>query len=821
MIDRSAYWGLALITCATLMLQVILTRIFSVVMWYHMSLVAVSMAMFGMTVGSLIVHRRPVAFAPERAWTACDRYGLWFGLAAVAGLLVCLNTPIEVRPTFMGFVLIGWWNAVAALPFVFSGVCVCVALTRFPRAVGRLYAADLAGAAGGCVLVVYLLDHLDAVSGVIAVAAMAVLGAAMFSRAGGDAVRARRRLVTAGALAMAAMVNTVFQPVALQYSVGRYIADRPLRHEWWNVFSYVTVSPPAYGPTWWGAGDRAEWDAERIHLRVEMDTRASTAMVQFSGDWDTVGWLMEDAVSAAHHLRSAGPALVIGSGAGRDVLTALVPARGARRVVGVDVNPRMVELLILHEREFSGHLAALPGVELHADEARSWLTRRDERFQVITIPLVDTSAASAAGAYALTENSLYTVEAFELFLDRLTDDGLLSVSRWWYQGRIGETHRLVVLAAAALRAAGETEPARRLMVVRGDDIATLLVSREPFLAADLERADAACAKHGFELLLRPAVDAQPAAGDPRLLAAATDPGWPAESLFSALVDLAAPTDDRPYFFHSYRMANLLRSDAALLADQQATAAGGAGVAFFDHNAMLVLGVLVAALTVVVAGIFWWPMRRGGAASGHADRPRALITLAYFGAIGMGFMFFESAQMQRLSLFLGNPVYALTVVLFTLLLACALGAWIAGVWWERAGRAAVAPMVIAALVVIAGVGLATPYMTVALAGGEAPLRILGAIGLLAPPGILMGMFFPTGLRLADGVAGASLAWCWGVNGLTSTYAAVLSIAVSISAGIASTYWLGVAIYAAAAVLGLSLARSTATRASPTATSTSAA
>jgi hypothetical protein len=806
MVDRSAYWGLALMTCATLMLQVILTRIFSVVMWYHMSLVAVSMAMFGMTVGSLIVHRRPAAFTPQRAWEACDRHSLYFGLAMAIGLVVCLNTPIEVRPTFMGLTLIAYWTGVAALPFVFSGVCVCVALTRFPSAVGRLYAADLAGAAAGCVLVVYLLDHLDAVSGVIAVAALAVLGAAFFTLPIGDAVRTRRRLIVAGALGFAALVNAVFQPVSLQYSVGRYIADRPLRHEWWNVFSYVTVSPPAYGRTYWGAGERAEWNPERIHLRVEMDTRASTAMVHFDGNWDDADWLMYDATSAAHHLRPDGPALVIGSGGGRDVLTALVPSRGARRVVGVDVNPRMVELLTVHEREFSGHLAAMPGVELYADEARSWLTRHAERFQVITIPLVDTSAASAAGAYALTENSLYTVEAFELFLDRLTDDGVLSVSRWWYQGRIGETHRLVVLAAAALRAQGLADPARHLMVIRGDDIATLLVSREPFSAGDVALAAAAAGRRGFEALLLPSADGAAPTGDARLLAAATDPQWPAQSAFSRLVDLSAPTDDRPYFFHSYRLGNLLRSEAALLADQQATGHGDAGVAYFDHNAMLVLAMLVGALTVLVAVVFWWPMRRGRAGVGDGGgRGRAFVMLGYFGAIGLGFMFFESAQMQRLSLFLGNPVYALTVVLFTLLLSCSLGAYLAGRWWERGGRRAVGPMAVVALLVVAAVGVATPHVTAALGAGESFTRILGAVALLAPPGILMGMFFPTGLRLAEGVAGASLAWCWGVNGLTSTYAAVLSIAVSISTGIASTYWLGVASYVVAAIMAIGLAR----------------
>jgi len=829
--DRSAFWGLALVTGATMMLQVVLTRIFSVVLWYHMSLVAVSMAMFGMTVGAMIVHYRPDVFTPDRAAAACSRHAMRFALYMVVALLFCLNTPCEVRTTPLGLLWMALWMSVAASPFVFSGICVCVMLTRFPTAVGRLYAFDLAGAAAGCLAVVWLLDYLDAPSAVLATAALAATGAALFALPLGDdgmpmvttapgagnasAVSqaesrgmhrpARLRFAVAGLLAVATLVNTAVQPVRIRYTPGNYVGDDvPYRHAWWNVFSYVTVTEPHRGATLWGPGDKTVWDHSREHLFVQMDTRASTAMANFNGDYATAQWLMDDATSVVHNLRSDGPALVIGSGGGRDILTALVPSRGARSVVGVDINPRMIGLLSDVEVEFSGGIGRLPNVDLHVDEARSWLARNDRPFQVITIPLVDTSVAGTAGAFALTENSLYTVEAFRLFLSRLTDDGILSVSRWWYSGRIGETQRLVGLAAAALRASGVEHPEQHLTIVRGGDLATLMVSRRPLTADDGAKLAAACDAHGFEvLLLPPAASGAAAAPDLALLPpgvrilhqAARDPDWWKTSSFSSLVDLSPSTDERPFFFHSYRMRNVLFG--GYLAGESSVSDANAGVAFFDHNAMLVLATLLTALALLTTAVFAWPL----VGSGLAAAP----SLAYFGAIGLGFMFFESSQLQRLSIFLGNPVYALTVVLFTLLLSSSLGASIAGRLWERLGAGCLAPVAGAMLVTLLAIGLATPLVTQHFEGSPTLVRIASAALLMAPAGVFMGMFFPIGLRLVEGSGRVPLAWCWGINGMTSTFAAVAAIAVSISFGVSATFWLGAMCYAGAGMIGLTLRR----------------
>ena len=796
MLKRSFFWGLGLLATATLMLEIVLTRIFSVIMWYHMSLVSVSMAMFGMTLGALIVHRRPEAFRPERAGRACARYAMFFGLAIVVSLLVCLNTPFRVDASVRGaslngFFVIVYWNAVAATPFVFSGICVCTALTRFPAQVGRLYAADLAGASVGCLAVVALLDRMDALSAVVLIAAVAALASVAFAVAAGERLGLVWRAAGLIGLAGLALVNCSTHSIRIQYTLDRFVGNDVPRHSVWNAFSYVTVSRPINGRHYHGAGSRSREapDSPSSYLNITMDTRASTAMVHFDGDWSHLDWLNYDATNIVHQLRDDGPALAIGSGGGRDVLSALIHSRGQRRVVGIDINPVMIDLLTRLEAAFAGHLERLPDVVFHNDEARSWVTRSVDRFQVIAIPLVDTSAASAAGAYALTENSLYTVEAIELFFDHLSDDGILSISRWWFHGVLGETHRLAGLAAAALRARGVHDPRAYLTIVRGDDLATLLMSRTPLTEEDRQKLRVAADRYGFEILL------SPTDGRPDLIAAVTDPDWSSRPAVRA-ANVAPPTDDQPFFFHSYKIANLFSS----LPD-------AAGTAQWDRDAMIILGGLVVLVSVLVVGVLIVPLLYARRQSALRLGLREVQALVFFTAIGFAFMLFEAAQMQRLNIFLGYPIYALTVALFALLLSSSLGSVVAGRVFNRRGPASLPWLLGCLLGVLIVIGIATVPVMHQFEAASTPVRIAVAALLIAPAGFFMGMAFPLGLRLCERATSVSLAWFWAVNGMASTCAAVYGIALSISWGFTVTYWTSVACYLVAAAVGGALARAT--------------
>ena len=261
------------------------------------------------------------------------------------------------------------------------------------------------------------------------------------------------------------------------------------------------------------------------------------------------GFLKYDVTNFAHFLRPDSRVLVIGSGGGRDLLSALV--FNQKHVTGVEINPAIIKAMRQTFGDFTGHLDRLPNVEIVHDEARSYITRLKDKVDIIQISLIDTWAATAAGAFVLSENSLYTTDAWRAFLGHLTDRGVVTVSRWYHPQSPGETIRMVSLANEALREIGVTDPQHILIVKRyqaqqSTDIpsvvATTIVSRTPFSDADLALAEKQAKAMQFDLILTPKM----VAGIERL-AAVADSKDPYATAKTFPIKLSRPSDDKPFF----------------------------------------------------------------------------------------------------------------------------------------------------------------------------------------------------------------------------------------------------------------------------------
>jgi hypothetical protein len=506
-------------------------------------------------------------------------------------------------------------------------------------------------------------------------------------------------------------------------------------------------------------------------LSISIDAASGTVLTRFEGDFDAVEHLRYDVSNIAHWLRPDANVLVIGTGGGRDVLSAL--AFRQPRVTGVEINGAILDAANGVFGEFTGHLDRRPGVTFINDEARSYLQRTAARHDIIQVTLIDTWAATAIGAFALTENSLYTVEAWNLFLDRLTERGVLSFSRWHRPEAPTELYRLVSLASSTLRRRGVADPRRHLLLVRARsadvgrvvDVATLLVSPTPFRPEDVSRLEQVAASMRFGVMLTPRQ-----ASDPVIATLASSGQEEAVRTFPA--DISAPSDDRPFFFNVMRATDVVSRVRRGLAVPTSAA-----------RTLLVLGAAIGSLTLATIIV---PLRlRAGRL-----RPGSLPLIAFFAAIGFGFMFVEVAQMQRLSLYLGHPTYALAVALPALLLASGIGSYSV-----RDERTRGTLRILLLVTVMAVVGLITvPVLTATSGAGTWP-RILVGIGVLAIPGLLMGMAFPLGVRRARG-AEQLLPWLWGINGAASVCATVVAMIASTTFGISVTFWAGAASYAVA-------------------------
>jgi len=806
---KGTYAGLFLVALSTLMYEILLTRIFSVTVWYHLAFFAISVAMFGMTVGAIIVYLCPHFFMEERAPAQLALASLLFALAVVASFMTHLSIPLSMSISLLTVYSFALTYVVIAVPFIFSGIAVCLALTRFPKQVSQLYAADLAGAALGCVLLIYTLKLTDGPTAVIAVALLGSIGAILF------AASARAGKLTAAALIASlllltfvvgntALVRRQSPLLRLMWVKGAY--EPPPLYEKWNSFSRIQVggnptqplSPLAVS---FSLGYPLTEKLPQLYLSI--DACAGTVLTKFQGNLKDVEYLKYDLVNFVHYLRPDSRVLVVGVGGGRDVLSAL--EFGQKSVVGVEINEEILKTVNGRFGDFTGHLDRDPRVTFVNDEARSYIARQTEKFDIIQTSFIDTWAATAAGAFVLAESPLYTVEAWKIFLDHLTPNGVVTFSRWYFRERPGEVYRLTSLAVTALMQKGVTNPREHIVIVRymppprpsseslPDGVGTILVSRSPFSEKDLATIGEVARRLLFEIVLSPKV-----ALDETFAKIASGQGLK-EFASQYPLNIAAPTDDSPFFFHMLRLRNVLRRDLW----QQ-------GTVTFNMKAVFVLASLLLTVIVLTLLCIIVPLTL---TSRKAVLQGALPLFVYFAGIGFGFMLIEISQLQRLIVFLGHPTYGLAVVLFALLLSSGLGSFLTGNVTVEGARGSGAIRLLMLLGILVLFGLVTPYATRQFQGSVTRLRILLAVAILFPLGLFMGMAFPLGMKVASQKSAQLTPWLWGINGATSVCASVLAVVIALSSGISTSFWTGFGCYIAAALAFLWACRAVAQRATP--------
>ena len=781
--SRSFLAGLFFITSATLLLEILNTRLLSVVTWYHLSFFAVSMAMFGMAAGALWVYLKPQKFPREDALSSLYRYSILFALSTLICHLIILFTPLST---------LGGWDAAnffkmtlitlaVAIPFAFSGVVITVALTQVPGNSGLIYAVDLVGAALGSLACLALLSVLDISSATIASTVVTVLAILFFQRA--KTGRSDLRWVAlAVVLAIGAFANSQFTSgLRVFYPKGNEISYSDQTIEYWTIHGQILLSPAEerVGPFYWGAGAGAPV-IEGMKLQgLVIDGEAGTAVTQWDGNREGLEWPRFDVTSLPYHLRKEGNVAVIGVGGGRDILTALWAK--SKHITGIEINGAILDILQDRRRDFVS-LDQQREVEFVHDEARSFLTRSDETYDVIQMSLIDTWAATGAGAFTLSENGLYTVEGWQIFFDKLAPNGLLSVSRWYSPEALSETNRLISLAAMSLLEQGVDNPGEHAVLVARNTVATLLVSPTPFSDADLDQIESVAAEMAFTVLHSPRQESSErlirdalASKSSAQLEAATQ---------HEFLDFSPPLDSRPYFFNILKPSALLSTDAEL--GELGIVAGGNLLATYTLMLLCLLAFIGVTLVIGVPLLL----------SGKPQLPKGVFGsgLLYFACIGTGFMMVQIPLIQRFSVYLGHPVYAVSVLLFSMIIAAGLGSSLSDrIAVERDRRwTFVLPLTIVAMI-IALYLLSGPIIQATIDQGLL-VRCLIVILLVAAAALPMGMCFPLGLRLFRQYSDECLPWLWGVNGATGVLASVLAVAISMWSGINSSLLVAIGCYA---------------------------
>jgi hypothetical protein len=721
------YIGIFLVTLSGLMFEVALTRIFSATIWYHFAFVAISVALLGWGLGGFALHllRRRMAFSRERAALSTFLYGLSLPLA----LWLIVRLPFHPDR-------LAWYFLFSLGPFFLAGVTLAMLFTIGRENAGRLYFADLLGASLGALTVTFLLS-LGGENAILAVSIAPFVAAALFSP----------RLRVPGAVA----VVLVLFAIGLNERTHLFsIRSAPTK----GLYRHVAATPGArIALTGWNAYSRIDavtGFASPYLARLYIDSDAWTNVIEWDGRIESLSEMRKAYRALPFELVPPAPqTLIIGPGGGSDVLYAL--AAGSAKVTAVEMNPLMLRF-VRHFGAQAGNIYDHAKVEAILSEGRTFVRRTDRRFDVVLMGFVDSWAAVASGGLSLSENHLYTVEAFQDYLEHLTPDGELVIMRWPV-----DAPRLVANAVALL---GAGEAGRRVAVLleerKGDredpPQMIFMLKKRPWAEQETERM---ASWAGVQAVIVPGRHVDE----------------PYASLFSGRTTLAQYVDqatsrvdpvfdDRPFFF--------ARAKPWGLPSTMRTA----------------FGVMLAAVLAVCAFFLAFGKPRGEPAGPYAG------SIVYFACLGVGFIAVELALLQHLTLLLGHPIFTLSILLFTLLASGGVGSRFAGRF--RLGTVCLGVAALAAVYALA-LPRVVPLLLPLLLGA----RIAIAIVLVAPLGFLMGMPFPSGLRETGRGPFPLPPFYWGLNGIFSVIGSLATIGVAVVAGFTWAMLGGVAFYLAAA------------------------
>jgi hypothetical protein len=770
--ERTLLAGLCLTSFATLLLELALTRLFSVVLFYHFAFLAISIALLGLGAGGVFAYLRKRQLAKVATRILAERLCMMNAVVVLLVLEIVLHVPVALEVTGKNFIRLTILYLAAAVPFFLTGVLFSIVFSRETRRIPLLYGTDLGGGALACLAVVPLLNWIGGPNTILMASAALAVAAAVW--ASSQNTRRVAGALLAGFLLLIA-ANLSDKLIDVVYAKGIF------RDPAWVEFAR------------WNALSRVEVDRIGRAKSIVIDADASTYIMNVQPDhvqgtpWERI--LMSRPPALVNVLRPRGDFAIIGPGGGIDVLTALF--NGSPSVTGIEINP-IIANTIMRGRyaTYSKHLYQRPDVHMNVTDGRSYLRSMPQQFDVVQMTLVDTWASTAAGAFALSENNLYTVEAFREYFEHLRPDGMIAITRWeFHEPR--EALRVVAEAMEALHRLGVANPARNFIVasqglLNEDGIPVVVLAKKTPFTPDEEAAVQAHFLKYSELhaLYMPSEPQQNPFGD---LIASND----ARAFARTYAYNVAPVDDNaPFFFFTLKPGQIVGAQSL-----------HHGVDWKVNLGVLVLLlVLVISLAAVLAFLIL-PMAL------HRGQVRqSPLPLLYFVAVGLGYILVEIAFIQRFVLFLGHPTYALTVVIFLLMLSSGAGSLFSRRWLPRTELAWMPIILVVGALLIDVIFL--PRWLESWVGLTLYSRMAVSGLLLAPLGFVMGMPFPTGLRALAARAESNLhlsaddnavEWAWAMNAAASVLGSVLAMVIAIQFGLNVTLACGIAAYLFALVL----------------------
>lgn len=765
------YPGIFLVSTASLTFEIGLTRLFFIAQGYHFAFMVVSIALLGIGAGGSFLmmrkerDRRP--FAPESLSTLAALFSLAIVLSFIAANRILFD-PVQAAWAPLEFLKILAQYLILAIPFVFSGMIISLSIMSLSAKVHRIYLADLAGAASGCILILYILTRSEGEAAVTVSALLALIASLFFKI---PSTRRERIPFLLAALLLAVAVSDSGEMLKVRMSPYRELAQV-------LNFPAARVTDTFYSPS--GRIDVVESPAVRAAPGIGLGYPAPLppqkgftinggGLSTVTGKDGDLSFLRSLPSSLAYRLKEGGEVFVIDPGGGMEILTAF--QNGASRAAGSEGRGSVIDVMRGRLADFSGDLYRR--ADIRHGLGRYTLRESGKKYDIISLPRTDTLGSSSTGIMGLHEDYNVTVEAFADYLDHLREEGILTTSVYLLPPPRHEI-KIFATAAEALRSRGIGKPDEHMAAIRSWGVLTILVKNEVFSDGEIKRIKGFCREERFDLVWYPGMREEeaniynrfPAPVYHRLFRRVLEEGGNGMFFRDYLFDVAPATDDGPFFGHIFKLSRVKETYQSM----------GEKWAVLMEGGYLLPWVLIqsaaAAMVLIVAPLLFSRFRGG-------PRKSLPAVAIYFAAIGVGFMFVEISLIQRMLPVLGEPVYAISSVIFAVLLSTGIGSWLAG-RLRITDRLSLHVILVLPLLIMVW-HLLIPWWTVQVTGLGTAARFLATFVFLFPLGAAMGVPFPTGMKLLGDRMPDYIPWAWCINGSFSVISSTAAVMLALAGG----------------------------------------
>ena len=793
------YLGIYFTSFSTLLFEITLTRVFSVAQWYHFAFMVVSMALLGYGISGTFLMIFPSIFKKD-TYSVLSNSALFFAISSPLSYIITNRIafdPVKIAWDPLQIIYILIYYILFSIPFFFSGMTISIAISKFSENVHRIYFSDLVGAGSGCLLALLIFSITGVSNSVIISSISGILASIIFSLQ--PSLHNKNsfpyRLILIVILISIIIISPSFMEIAISPYKGLQTAlrhpDAEIVKTEWDSISRADVIKS--GAVRFAPGLSLKFQGELPEqIGLTIDGGNLNAITKFSGNKDEI--IFTDYLPSAipYYLTKPDNVLIFDPRGGLDILSAIY--HEAKNIESVEFYPLLTKIVKYDYREFSGGIYDKEKIGIKPGDGRTFIQQSKDRYDIIQISPGDAFASSSTGIYGLTEDYRFTVEAFRDYIEHLNKNGILTVTLYLLPPPRHEL-KVVSIAIKALEEMGVTSPEKHISVIRTWGTITIIVKRSEFGSSDIEKIRDFCKERHFDIEYYPGIKKEETNIYNRfqepiyfnLLSKIINSDERDNFFKNYIFDVTPVTDDKPFFHHFFKW-NTIKDTYKIF--------GGKWQPFLEGGYLIPV-VFIQALFVSIAFIIL-PLFFSREVSLKNFNMADISFLLYFLLIGIGFMFAEISMIQRFILFLGHPVYSISTVLFTLLVSSGIGSHFSGKFSNRENGGVrirefkLYLLILCGLIIIYAILLPYIFNKILLAG--IIWRQLISFAFLFPLGFLMGMPFPTGIKLLERYNAEIIPWAWCINGCSSVVSSVLVILIALSFGFKVALLLSAVAYA---------------------------